>query len=327
MGITYKEAYAKPLLAVYTPQIMNLILVFIFGLLVGSSATYFYAKSYWIKRLKVTKQRLFVQYDSDIRAEQQHRQQLENREGQWLRQHEESANRESALAEQLEAKARSFRQRQVEYEKRLAAEKQVSLRLQDDYEARLGTARGDRAKLQSEYDGYKLEAKANVDESLQESLTIEQRNRALDATNKQLENEKKVLESALCQEREQHQKSLEQAYQEPNVDFGKIISELFPNVKLMRDSLCEINKNKRNIGTILCRLQALNNRDFSYSKKLHATSNDWSECRAPHMKLLRIYYRKEKRESGGCEVLISYKKDSKTQDKDVFWLKLQPKKP
>lgn len=304
---------------------INSIVVFVLGLLGGSLITYFYARAFWIGRLKATRQTLFDQYDSKIKAERQQRRQLEAREGKWLKRQETLANRGSALVEQIEEELCNRQRLQAEHEVRLDAEKQANQRSQSDCETRLKVEKGDRLRLQSEYSRYKLEAKADVEESLKESEAVEQRNEILHEINEKLENKKNALEAILHQEREDHQRSLEQAYQEIDIDLGKLISELFPKVILVRDSLNEINKNKSDIGIILCRLQAINKRDFFYSKKVQATSNGWLECRAPHMKLLRIYYRKQKTESCPCEVLVSYKKDSKTQGKDLAWLKMQPK--
>ncbi|MGB3300257.1 MAG: hypothetical protein WBA76_18495 [Phormidesmis sp.] len=308
---------------------VNSIVVFILGLFGGSLATYFGVRAVWVGRLKATRQMLFNQYDSELKVEQQQRRRLEGqmeaREGDWLKWKATSASRALDLVKQIEEEERNRRQLQANYEARLDNAKQAYQRSQIDYEAQLEREKGDRLRLQNEYHHYKLEARANVDESLKESEAVEQRNQRLNELNQQIENKKNALEATLHQEREEHQQQLAQAYREADIDLGKLISELFPKVTLVRDSLNEINKNKVDAVIILCRLQALDKRDFAYSKKIHATSNGWSECRAPHMKLLRIYYRKQKAESSLCEVLVSYKKDSKTQDKDLAWLKMQPK--
>lgn len=53
-----------------------------------------------------------------------------------------------------------------------------------------------------------------------------------------------------------------------------------------------LKKIERDIIAILHRLQALENKNFDYSKKVLSTGGEWPECRVSQIKMIRLYYRK-----------------------------------
>ncbi|MGC1308221.1 MAG: hypothetical protein WA885_13420 [Phormidesmis sp.] len=296
------------------------------GALAGSIAYRAYAKSHWTRRVREVKESLYDQYKENSQIEAQRRRQLELRVRDLLAKGDALTEEGETLTKQLAGEKRDRLHMQANFAKMLKEAQANGQKIQNDYEERLNTERGDRVKLQTEYEHYKKEAEANIDLALKQDIAIEASNRQLKAEVSRLRSEKENLQLEFQTEKEQFDQALKTACEDPDIDFGKIISELFPSLELLRDSIDEINRNKRDVSAILRRLQALNNKNFEYSKKVHSTGGDWSECRAPHMKMIRLYYRKESASPRHkCEVLVSRKKDKKTQEKDLAWIRQQPK--
>ena len=174
--------------------------------------------------------------------------------------------------------------------------------------------------------------------SFKHTVVIEAKNVLLQAQLEKLDAERSHLQQAHQQaqqqlvqvhqqEKEQLEKTLKASRRSSDIDIAAVIKALFPSLILLRDSVEACDRNITDTATLLLQRQALENKNFKYSKKVHSTSGEWSEVRAPHMNMMRIYYRKENTSpSHKCEVLISRKKDTKTQDKDLAWLRKQPKK-
>ncbi|MEL6940333.1 MAG: hypothetical protein AAFO84_14185 [Cyanobacteria bacterium J06598_1] len=290
------------------------------------------ASRHWKKRLKATRQDLFAQYVGDIDAANRQRDaaeriqaQLEKKENSWRQQTKGATKREQALVRQLSAAEDRLRQQTSDHAQRLSAEQQKAHQLQADLNAQRSQQQQRYSNLETEYHDYKRDARAEVDASLKESIIVEQKNRRLTSANQQLQAKNKTLTAAAESRQHNWEEQIRAAHLDPAIDFGEIIAKLFPNIELLRDSIDEINRNKETAATLLFRIQALSRGDVSYSRKVHATSNYWSECRAPNMGMMRIYYRKSKREADKYEILISRKQNRKTQDKDIAWLKKQPR--
>ena len=290
---------------------MNVV-IGVVGILIGSVSTYLYAKLYWNKQIRAA--RCEVLSDLDKVKEQKHLLEASGRK--WLK-HRTMLERECA---ELKAKVASQQQQYAQLE----VSRQKSLSEQStDYE-----------QLQQDYDSYKTKAWDNVTLALQQEEELEAKNGDLQAENRQLISKIEEMQFMWKAEKLQYEaaeadyeQKLNEAYKEPNIDIGEIIRKLFPQLALLRDSIDDINRNKHSISAILHRLQALHNHDFEYSEKVKATGGEWSECRAPHMGMIRLYYRKESDSPlEKCEVLVSRKKDRKSQKKDMEWLKQQPKK-
>ncbi len=276
---------------------INPIVIFILGMASGGFVIYFFVSAYWTKRLQTARQALLNQYDSDLNKAQQRCQTLETAAQQWLRE-----------------KARLGQE--VEQEKR------------------------DRTQLQADYDAYRLEAKAQITEQAEKgvNLAIEQ--------SKEIEAEKQALQQKLQQEIEQLERNLnssvietqqikqksaqeksqleaelQSAYESAGITFASIAQALFKNIEIQRDSAIEIDKNQECAHAILLALRAIDGKNFRASKPLNETGKVWFESEEPGLKMMRIYFRKNKPDRGKCEVLISHKKDSKTQSKDIKWMK------
>lgn len=298
------------------------------GVLLGCVSLHLYQRSHWQKRIKSARQELFDQHADDLeRVQNQLRGNIRTQRGLF------DTRERALLAEKGEQAAKSSKLSQ-----RLAQQQQENQRLQTDYEAQLVAERGNYDKLLFTLEREKKKARENVDVALKQTVDIEAKNVLLQEKIQQLDfekahlknahqQEKEQLEQAHQQEKEQLESALKSSQKSSEIDLEAVIKALFPSLILLRDSIDECDRNKKDIVTILCQLQALENKNFKYSKKVHSTSGEWSEMRAPHMHMMRIYYRKENTSpSHKCEVLVSRKKDTKTQDKDLAWLRKQPKK-
>lgn len=102
-----------------------------------------------------------------------------------------------------------------------------------------------------------------------------------------------------------------------------LIDTLFPEITLLRDSLSVLTEQPENLVALIKALKDILDGQAYSAKKVRATDNKWTECRVPHVNLMRLYYQKCKKKSG-YQVLISPKKNQKSQDQDYEWLKGQP---
>lgn len=290
---------------------MNIV-IGVAGVLIGSMSAYLYARLYWKKQIRAARREVL----SDLDKVQEQKQLLEASGRKWL-EHRKVLERECAV---LKAKVVS----QEQHYEQLEVSRQKSLSDQStDYD-----------QLRQDYESYKTKAWDNVTLALQQEEELEAKNGHLQAENNRLISEIEEMRFMWKAEKSQYEaaaadyeRKLNEAYKEPGIDIEEIIRKLFPQLELLRDSIDDINRNKHSISAILHRLQALHNHDFEYSEKVKATGGEWSECKAPHMGMIRLYYRKKSDSpSEKCEVLVSRKKDRKSQKKDMEWLKQQPKK-
>lgn len=104
------------------------------------------------------------------------------------------------------------------------------------------------------------------------------------------------------------------------------LSQELSNLDLARNSIDEImavSHDGEKFTSLMNTLQTLNDGnvgELKGHKKVNATKRRWSECRVPHVDLLRIYFQKVGQERR-YQVLVASKADSKTQAQDVAWLK------
>lgn len=287
-----------------------IIIAAIFGTAIGSGLTYLCMRSHWQKRLKVARQEVFDRYNTALNAEKEHKRLLEASSKSYLEEKNTLARNQSVLQAQIVTQQESYRQMKASYEKKLAAEQSAQLQLQQTHE--------------SQQEAAKAAARENVSLVLQQNETVEASNRVLEAKNSQLILANEQLQAMLQAEKMQHKEALKLAYRDPAINIGEIVRDLFPNLALLRDSVDEINRNKSDIVAILQQLKALDSKNFKQTKKIQATDKEWSECK---IGMIRIYFRKESASPlNKCEVWVSRKKDDKSQDKDLDWLKKRPKK-
>ncbi len=101
-----------------------------------------------------------------------------------------------------------------------------------------------------------------------------------------------------------------------------LVSTLLPEITLLRDSLNVLVDQPENLAALIKALKDILEGQAYAAKKVRATDNKWTECRVPHINLMRLYYQKCKK-APGYQVLISPKKNQKSQDQDYEWLKNQ----
>lgn len=99
----------------------------------------------------------------------------------------------------------------------------------------------------------------------------------------------------------------------------ELIAVLLPEITLLRDSMEILAANPENLVSLIKGLKDILEGQAYSAKKVRATDNKWTECRVPHVNLMRFYYQKSKK--SGYQVLISPKKNQKSQDQDYEWLK------
>ncbi|QCS48812.1 hypothetical protein FEK30_04825 [Picosynechococcus sp. PCC 11901] len=101
-----------------------------------------------------------------------------------------------------------------------------------------------------------------------------------------------------------------------------LVGTLLPEITLLRDSLNVLVDQPENLAALIKALKDILEGQAYAAKKVRATDNKWTECRVPHINLMRLYYQKCKKTSG-YQILISPKKNQKSQDQDYEWLKNQ----
>ncbi|MBE9059928.1 hypothetical protein [cf. Phormidesmis sp. LEGE 11477] len=313
---------------------MVYIITLVIGLSIGGGLAWVCSRRYWTNRLRKIEQVLFTQYSNDVQRETQKtleavekQRELRDREYSLLSQNDGLVAREAVLLGDLELAKQRLKILKKTYEARLSTEqqeaKQAYHELQERYEGELIEKQCECTNLRIERDDCKRRREANTSIFFKEHEALEQRNQSLIADQQQLTAELASLRKVLSEKQIAYERDRELAAQKLDIDFGKIVADLFPDVELLRDSKDQINRNKSDFSALLFQIQALNNGDVSHSKKIRATHGVWSECRTNSMGMMRIYYRKAK-DSGRYEVLVSRKHSDKSQKHDIKWLKAQP---
>lgn len=100
----------------------------------------------------------------------------------------------------------------------------------------------------------------------------------------------------------------------------ELLNVLFPDVTLLRDSLAVLVAQPENWVKLIKAIKDICEGNAYSPTKVRATDKKWTECRVPHINLMRIYFQKCKKTSG-YQILISPKKNQKSQDQDYEWLK------
>jgi len=313
------------------------VITFGIGIVIGGGVTQRLAKQYWQRRLKETRQALLARYMGDIQAEARQREtaerikgQLEKSERVWLTKEEGWTKQEQALAGQLSAlkqnqqKQKQDQERWIKLEQNKVRSLEAQLKKeqcqwqdeQENYKRQLEHQQSNHLKLQIEHNKHREDMSA----SIQSSLEVERKNTALNHEVERLRDRLKKSEIALEQSEKAHTLALTAAAQEADLNLSEIVEKLFPNVELLRDSVAQLSQHKRDFGTVLAEIQTLvQHRKHTHFAKVRATQGKWSECRAG--KMGRIYYRKTATQK--YKILISWKKNEKSQKKDIEWLKHQ----
>ncbi|MEO1393966.1 MAG: hypothetical protein AAFV90_13740 [Cyanobacteria bacterium J06634_5] len=322
---------------------ISVVLSFLVGALSSGLLVHFYERSHWKKRTKqqvrTARQALVDQHTHDISslresltsAQQDKQRRQADYEAQLNSQLDNQRETyETQLRNQnsrLKTQEDTFRRQLSALNQQLTQQTQQQHSLNQEHTQQLKAEHGNYAQLQTEYKALQNKDRDQANSLIEQQLELETRNQALTAEIQRL-----ILEQS--QLRKEHSKEMsaliankKDADSQSDIDFELLTHELFPSLQLLRDSVDEIKRNKKESGEILCRLLALENKNFNYSKKVHSTGGYWSECKPPHLNMIRLYYYKSSASpSGKCEVLISRKKDRKTQEKDLAWLRQRTRK-
>lgn len=107
---------------------------------------------------------------------------------------------------------------------------------------------------------------------------------------------------------------------------SEVLARFFPTVDFLRDSMQAIahvyTAHNPHFGSLISAITHIRNseyQDLRKYQKIHATNDQWSECRVPHISLLRLYFQKCTQENG-YQIWVSQKHDKKTQKRDFAWL-------
>ncbi len=122
-------------------------------------------------------------------------------------------------------------------------------------------------------------------------------------------------------------------------EFAQAIAKLLPNITFLRDSMEVIlQEPPHRLNALLGSLRALSDGSLTQNHKnngikvmkVHATDGKWSEFHVPNASMMRVYFHKSKAgdsegslQSNRYQVLVTEKKDPKTQGKNHAWLKSQ----
>lgn len=113
--------------------------------------------------------------------------------------------------------------------------------------------------------------------------------------------------------------------------FSQAIAKLLPNITFLRDSMeFMLQEPPHRLNALLGSLRALSDGSLIQNHhqngikviKVHATDNKWSEFHVPNANMMRVYFHKSKA-GDRYQVLVTEKKDPKTQGKNHAWLKSQ----
>jgi len=113
--------------------------------------------------------------------------------------------------------------------------------------------------------------------------------------------------------------------------FAQAIAKLLPNVTFLRDSMeTMVQEPPHRLNALLGSLRTLSDGSLTQNHKrngikvvkVHATDGKWSEFHVPNASMMRVYFHKSK-QSDDYQVLVTEKKDPKTQGKNHAWLKSQ----
>lgn len=227
---------------------------------------------------------------------------------------------------EITTQAQNFQQAIANLEQRLQREMQAQVDLEKKLHQAQALNRANQTKLR--------ENNRDIDEIL-ESLAASQRDvvKAKEAEISQLQaqlqdyavdlEQQKILLFNLQQQAQAPETATDPKGDRLNLEqIQALVNALLPEITLLRDSLQILAEQPENLATLIKALKDILDGQTHGAKKVRATDNKWTECRVPHINLMRLYYQKCKKKSG-YQVLISPKKNQKSQDQDYEWLKSQ----
>ncbi|MEM9906315.1 MAG: hypothetical protein AAF921_14955 [Cyanobacteria bacterium P01_D01_bin.44] len=286
-------------------------LVFFLGTLSGCLIGYFLSRFRFRKKSKIEKQanqKFLKKIDERFQLERTRNNELERQTQNILKRFD------------LEKKAHAITQQLLE------AEKETYLTAQQEFERSRQENEAALNELIEQERHHKSENRINdlVNENQQlktqkDYLACEKEKikTVLQQLESQCESQSKSIDQLSCQ--------LEKIRADFLNKFALSITVLLPNLIFLRSSIELIDSDSDNFPSLLSQLKAISDGDFSGSQKVKATNNEWRECRVKSIRMMRIYFRQCNSESFRYQILISIKKDNKTQHRDFEWLKRQSK--
>lgn len=238
----------------------------------------------------------------------------------------------------LEAeRGQSLRQQLAEQQQQFRAQQQVLEELQQQ----LKTEEARSQKLSQDLDKAWKEAEQILDSDQAEAQQRQAQLKALQEEREDLSRHIHTLEADLAAADDRlidQAHRLEEAQtrlQTGTIDeeqFVQAIAHLLPNIEFLRNSVdVMMQEPPARLNALLSTLRALSDGSLAQNRqsngvkvmKVHATDNRWSECHVPRANMMRVYFQKS-RQGDRYQVLVTEKKNEKTQGKNHAWLKSQP---
>ncbi len=324
---------------------MNTMISFVLGILSGCSILFPLINIYWKQKLNLEKRSLSSNFSKVLRLE--------------IRQKKELEEERDRLLKKLDSEGQDYLLLQKQYDQfeqevadKLTDFNQQVIKLENENR----TFRDERKRLSLEKERLSREKEQLVHRTEQltlkngrllegtEQLTL--RNKQLSLENDQLLQEteqltveyenllvkKKQQEEALKKRRSQSeptnkvsQKKIQQknkySRREADKKIQQILSVLLPKIDLLRDSVELMVAESHNLDPLIAKLKSIHDGDFTGSVKVKATHSEWRECHVQQMNMMRIYFQRCHSDKSRYQVLISPKKDQKSQNQDYEWLK------
>ena len=259
----------------------------------------------------------------------------------WLQgRSEQLAKENQELSQQLTLeleKVQSLRQELSEQQQQFKIQQQAL----EEQQQRLKTEQARSQALSQDLDKAWKEAEQILDSDQAEAQERQVQLKNLKAERETLNQRIQQLEAALAttesqlQEQTHRLKEAQIRLQTGAIgpeQFVQAIAKLLPNITFLRDSMEIILKEPpHRLNALLGSLRALSDGSLTQNHqtngikvvKVHATDGKWSEFHVPNAKMMRVYFQKSK-QGDRYQVLVTEKKNEKTQGKNHAWLKSQP---
>ena len=205
---------------------------------------------------------------------------------------------------------------QQQLHQQIAEKENILVQLDKEKEkakARQQELRANSSDLDEILDAFEAEQQVLLEQKNQELTTLANENKELAINLEQLKAELFTVKQ------QSHQVFTPTQINSPNTHFSaeqitELLDALFPGIVLLRDSLTEFTTHPENLVKLIKAIKDIYEGHPYSPTKVRATDKKWTECRVPHINLMRIYFQKCKKESG-YQILISPKKTRKAKTK------------
>ncbi|AFY39342.1 hypothetical protein Lepto7376_3105 [[Leptolyngbya] sp. PCC 7376] len=260
-------------------------------------------------------------YIAEIHQLEQHLKQQTKAKEELARQLKQVQSHEELVSGQQENQTAEIQSLQLQLHQEIAEKENILLQLEKEKEktqARQRELRKSNKDIDEILEALEQDQKIILENKDLEILTLQEQNRDLAINLEQL----KVELFTLKQNRQSNASGSGNAEDSgwTTDQITELLKSLFPDIVLLRDSIAILTSQPENLVKLITAIKDIYDGHPYSPTKVRATDKKWTECRVPHINLMRIYFQKCKKESG-YQILISPKKNQKSQDQDYEWLK------